>query len=241
MPKSKRDKKISLTKVEKKVGLETKQKLVDNVRNCVDTYARIFVFKTENMRNNKLKDVREKWSHSKFFIGKNRVVAKALGKTEEEEYNENLHKVSTLLRGECGLLFTNEKTEDVLEWFEGLAHPDYARTGGVCSETVVLPEGPLPEFSHAIEPQLRLLGLPTALKKGIVTLIQEHTVCKKGDILTSEQARILKLLGKEQAEFRLRMLAVWANDGSFKILAELPETDENSMDEEGEDEDVDDE
>ena len=40
MPKSKRDKKISLTKVEKKVGLETKQKLVDNVRNCVDTYAR---------------------------------------------------------------------------------------------------------------------------------------------------------------------------------------------------------
>ena len=53
-----------------------------------------------------------------------------------------------------------------------------SRTGGVCSETVVLPEGPLPEFSHAIEPQLRLLGLPTALKKGIVTLIQEHTVCK---------------------------------------------------------------
>ena len=48
-------------------------------------------------------------------------------RTEEEEYNENLHKVSTLLRGECGLLFTNEKTDDVLEWFEGLAHPDYAR------------------------------------------------------------------------------------------------------------------
>jgi hypothetical protein len=25
-------------------------------------------------------DVRENWSHSKFFIGKNRVIAKALGK-----------------------------------------------------------------------------------------------------------------------------------------------------------------
>ena len=32
-------------------------------------------------------------------------------------------------------------------------------------ETVVLPEGPLPDFSHAIEPQLRQLGLPSALKK----------------------------------------------------------------------------
>ena len=40
MPKSKRDKKISLTKVDKKPGLETKQKVVDTVRNSVDTYAR---------------------------------------------------------------------------------------------------------------------------------------------------------------------------------------------------------
>ena len=47
--------------------------------------------------------------------------------TEAEEYNENLHKVALLLRGECGLLFTNEKTEDVLEFFQNLAEPDYAR------------------------------------------------------------------------------------------------------------------
>ena len=50
--------------------------------------------------------------------------------TEAEEYNENLHKVALLLRGECGLLFTNEKTEDVLEFFQNLAEPDYARWGG---------------------------------------------------------------------------------------------------------------
>ena len=46
------------------------------------------------MRNNKLKTVREKWSHSKFFIGKNRVLSKALGGTEEEEYAEGLSMVA---------------------------------------------------------------------------------------------------------------------------------------------------
>ena len=46
------------------------------------------------MRNNKLKIVREKWSHSKFFIGKNRVLSKALGGTEEEEYAEGLSMVA---------------------------------------------------------------------------------------------------------------------------------------------------
>ena len=40
MPKSKRDKKISLTRVEKKKGLETKTALVDKVRSAVDNYAR---------------------------------------------------------------------------------------------------------------------------------------------------------------------------------------------------------
>ena len=47
--------------------------------------------------------------------------------TPEEEYSENLHKVSMLMRGEVGLLCTNEKTEDVIEFFDNLSAVDYAR------------------------------------------------------------------------------------------------------------------
>jgi len=223
MPKSKREKKISLTRTKKKNGLEFKQVLVEKVRSAVDNYARIFVFKPENQRNATMKEVRGKWSHSKFFIGKNRVIAKALGMTPEEEYSENLHKIAMLMRGEVGLLCTNEKTEDVLEFFDNLSESDFARTGAVCTEGLTIPEGPLEEFSHDIEPHLRSLGLPTKLVKGIVTIYQEYKVCEEGDVLTSSQARILKLFGKQQAEFKLRMLAVWSNDGEFKILTELPE------------------
>jgi len=48
-----------------------------------------------------------------------------------------------------------------------------------------------------MEPQLRALGMPTALKKGVIHLIKDYSVCKKGDKLSSEQARILKLLGHQ--------------------------------------------
>ena len=101
--------------------------LVDKVRAAVDNYARIYVFQIENSRNNKLKMVREKWSHSKMFIGKNRVLAKALGNSEEEEYNENLHLVARCLKNECGLLCTNQSEEEVMEYFTDLAEPDFAR------------------------------------------------------------------------------------------------------------------
>ena len=50
-----------------------------------------------------------------------------LFRTPEEEYSENLHKISLLMRSEVGLLCTNEKTEDVLEFFGNLSAPDYAR------------------------------------------------------------------------------------------------------------------
>ena len=222
MPKSKRDKKISLTRVEKKGGLATKAALVDRVRGAVDNYARIFVFQVENMRNNKLKAVRNHWSHSKFFIGKNRVLAKALGNTVEEEYSNDLHLVAKCLKNECGLLVTNQSQDEVTEYFNNLAEPDFARTGGVATETVVLKEGPLIMFGHSMEPQLRQLGLPVQLVKGQVTMLGEHTVATEGEVLTSEQARILKLLGYEQAEFKLNIVAGWNKEGGeFTVFRKM--------------------
>ena len=39
----------------------------------------------------------------------------ALGRTTEDEYKDNLHKLSKHLRGQTGLLFTNKSKEEVLK------------------------------------------------------------------------------------------------------------------------------
>ena len=95
------------------------------------------IHQVKNMRNNKLKTMRYKWSQSKFFIGKNRVLSKALGGTQEEEYawpstdsiigmvTRYVSKkyvwpfscqmgISRCLRNECGLLATNQSKEEVI-------------------------------------------------------------------------------------------------------------------------------
>jgi len=218
MPKSRRDKKVSLTETKKK-GRGAKENLVEEVKKCVELYDHAFVFSVSNMRNSKLKQVRNCWKHSRFFFGKNKVISIALGKGPAEELETNLHKISAHLVNEVGLLFTNKTSKEVIEWFEKYLEHDFARSGNIATSTVDLAEGPLKMFSHAIEPHLRKLGLPVKLEKGVVTMLRNHTVCKEGEVITPEQARILKLLNIVMTQFSITIKCGWSKaDGNFEVF-----------------------
>uniref|UniRef100_A0A2K6JUW8 Ribosome assembly factor mrt4 n=1 Tax=Rhinopithecus bieti TaxID=61621 RepID=A0A2K6JUW8_RHIBE len=203
MPKSKHDKKVSLTKTATK-GLKLKQNLIEELWKCVDTYEYLFIFSVAIVRNSKLKDIRNAWKHSSMFFGKNKVMMVAL---------DNLHHVSKRLRGEVGLLFTN-RTEEVNEWFTKYTEMDYARAGNKAAFAVSLDSESLEQFPHSMVPQLMQLALPTALKRGVVTLPSDY-----------EQAHVLKRFGYEMAEFKVTIKYMWeSQSGRFQQMGDdLPE------------------
>ena len=47
-------------------------------------------------------------------MGKNKVLQVGLGRSEQEEFDENLHKVSEQMVGQRGILFTNESVDEIL-------------------------------------------------------------------------------------------------------------------------------
>ncbi|CAG7784829.1 unnamed protein product [Allacma fusca] len=216
MPKSKRDKKVSLTKTAKH-GMDWKKKMVEDLKSAAAEVTGIYAFEVQGMRTAGLTELRNKWRGSKIFLGKNKIMTLALGKDEQSELKENLYQLANRLRGSCGLLFTDEPEEKVVNFFENFVEWDYARCGNKANETVVLEEGKLKQFPHSIEPHLRSLGLPTSLQKGVVTLIKEYTVCKKGQVLNANQAKILKLLEKPMAEFKILLDSRWKEPNDFKI------------------------
>ncbi|XP_011869442.1 PREDICTED: mRNA turnover protein 4 homolog [Vollenhovia emeryi] len=235
MPKSKRDKKISLTKTNKK-GLVLKQRIMEDVKKCVEEYSRVFLISIQNSRNTKLLDLRDEWKDSKLVFGKLRIIALGLGKSQETEVAEGIHKLANAMknhsmRDQCGLLFTNRPKKQVIQWAKEYGEMEYARSGFVTPETVELPEGPLPQFQHSMEPQLRQLGLPTSLQKGVVTLVKPFKVCQAGDALTPEQAQILKLLGRPLAVFKLLLLGVYTKKHGFEKLGVSDDTMENDEEE----------
>lgn len=169
MPKSRREKVISLTRTEKK-GREGKENLFRSIREALDEHRYAWVFQVENMRNTYLKDVRAQWSDSRFFLGRTKVMSKALGSSAAEEYQDNIHLLAKLLKGTVGLLCTSHSPEVVMEWFSDYSKSDFARAGTIAPITFVVPAGPVysrggeisPEkdvlLTHTMEPSVRNLG-----------------------------------------------------------------------------------
>lgn len=203
----------------KKKTRAVKESLIKEIRSSVDKYKHLFVFTIEDMRSTHFIQVRQRFkANSRFFFGKNNVMAIALGKDATSEYATGLHKVSQRLQGQCGLMFTLLTKAKVKSILKELSMADYARAGHIPRETITIPEGPLPQFAFSMEPQLRKLGLPTKLDKGSIVMYQEHDICKAGEPLTVEQAKILKLFDYKLAEFKLNIVSQWDKEDGYRNI-----------------------
>lgn len=202
---------VSLTKTNKK-GLENKQKVIEDIQSCAEQYPNVFLFSVDNMRNSTLKYIRNEWKDSRFFFGKISVMKLGLKQAEVDD------ELCEKMEGQRGLLFTKHDKDTVVDWFKEYSAEEFARGGFKATATVKLPEGPLPDFSHAIEPHLRKLGMPTKLDRGIVTLYSDFTVCEKGQTLTPEQAKILKLVGRPLATFKVNVECCITKDNGFETI-----------------------
>ena len=142
-----------------------------------------------------------------------------VGTSREDEYKENISKLSKHLTGNVGLIFTNRTPEAISSYFDNYSALDYARAGFVSPLTLTVPAGtvfsrggqiPNTEdvpLAHSLETEVRKLGMPTRLVNGKVTLNEEYTVCEEGDVMNSKQTSLLKLFGVATADFKVNLLA----------------------------------
>lgn len=210
---------------------------MEQVREAAITYQHTFLFRVRNMRNTLFKALRASLP-GRFFIGKNRVMALALGLDESSECAPNMSHLARRLHGDLGLLFTNESPERVQLVLAEAQEEDYARTGNKTSTGVVIEADPAglrnvdtnELLSATVEPQLRAAGMPTKLRGGAVLLATDsYKVCREGEVLTADQARILKIFGIKMATFRVILLAHHQQDGTFEEYEVDDEEDEEAL------------
>ena len=213
---SKRTQQVSLTKVKPK-GKDLKTKLHQQLSAYIELYPTIFVFSYYNFKTNPLQKLRESFTTSKFLLGKSKVLQSALSQHKDMP---NIEKINKHLNGYCGLLFTKESIESIIEYFYTWRETVCLLSGQNATETIVIPKGvgTFDRFSNTIEPYLRTLGLPTRVHEGKIEMLTDFSVCNAGEVVNVEKAKILRLLNVEQGEMKIELKAVWSA-GEFKEIS----------------------
>lgn len=226
MPRSKRSKLVTLAQTDKK-GKENKTRIFDEVRSALDEFRFVWILQLDDVRTPVLQDIRIDWAGSKLILGKRRVLEKALGDTPEEEYKDNLHKLSKLCTGVSGLLFTNETPDTVQAYFTAYSKQDYSRAKSKAPIDFTIPEGIVYSrggqiaieedvpMSHSLEETLRnKLKVPTKIKAGKIILNEPYVVCTEGETLDVRKALLLKQFGIAASEFKVNTIAYFDNESS---------------------------
>jgi len=248
MPKSKKNKVVALTQTTKKTR-EHKANLIQEIRDAINIHQSLYIFSFENMRSTKFTNVRkyfhndgdasamkivddgddamdtttsDKNTSSRLFLGKNKLMQIALGRSIEEEHDTNLSKVSKHISGSVGILCTSKSVKDIEQYFASINEDDYARGGSTVSitEPVIITNKDLQSFQTTMVDQFRKLGLPVDVNMGKVCLVgrDEYTLVKKGDnvMLSVETCKLLHLFEIKLAKFRLNLVCRWEKDGNIE-------------------------
>ena len=215
---------VALTQTAKKTR-DHKTAVVQEIRSAIDDHESIYLFSYENMRSHLFKKVRMDFREpdmegksSRIFLGKNKLMQIALGRTPEDEYGDNLRALSKHVKGSVGLLVTSKSKDEVLEYFENLVEEDFARAGSIAPRKIVVTNEMLYNFQVSMVEQFRKLGMPVEVNNGKLVLIgsrKEYVVCEEGQTLTVEACKILVQFGIKVSEFRLDLVCHWTNNGEF--------------------------
>lgn len=172
-------------------------------------------------KNNKMSDDdNDSSTEGRIFLGKNKLLQIALGRTSADEYSDNLHQLSKILSGSVGILCTNQNPKDVEKYFSQFSVEDYARSGATAPRTVTLTKEQIETHPVSMMEQFRKLGLPVEVKNGRVVFVggqKEYEVCKEGRELSVEQCKILVHMGVKLSVFKIGLVCRWEKeDGSVE-------------------------
>lgn len=197
-----------------------KSELVESIHTHSDAHKACYVFDVLNSRTSALKQARQTFKDEGVFVfGKTKVMQIALGRNKEESYKPNLNALGEKLAGAAtgGLFFTSEDPKKIEKRFRAVKEMDFARAGFEAQSSVELKAGPIVGLPSSMLEPMRKLKLPVKLNKGVIELETDHVVCSKGDVLTVDQARVLKLFGVKLSEFQIRLLWRWTEGDLIEL------------------------
>jgi len=199
---------------------EKKEAYFTKLQEWVETYSKIMLVQVDNVGSNQIQQIRlsmrreGKDDFAYILMGKNTLIRKILNDFLSSHPDHPIKELLPYIKGNVGLVFTNEDLTEVREKLLSVRKPAPAKVGSLAQKDVFVPPG-----GTGCDPGqtsfFQVLGIPTKIQRGQIEIVAEVHLIKKGEKVGPSEAALLDKLNIRPFDYGLMLEIVYNNGNVF--------------------------
>lgn len=199
---------------------EKKEAYFTKLQEWIETYSKIMLVQVDNVGSNQIQQIRlsmrreGKDDFAYILMGKNTLIRKILNDFLSTHPDHPIKEILPYIKGNVGLVFTNEDLTEVREKLLSVRKPAPAKVGSLAQKDVFVPPG-----GTGCDPGqtsfFQVLGIPTKIQRGQIEIVAEVHLIKKGEKVGPSEAALLDKLNIRPFDYGLMLEVVYNNGNVF--------------------------
>jgi large subunit ribosomal protein L10 len=191
---------------------EKKKELVLKTIEAIQKYPIVGVVNMENLPAQQLQKMRAmlRTKGVKIVMLRRKLITLALNEASKAG-KKNIEQLIEKMKTMPALIFTNDNPFTLYGTIQKNKSEAPAKAGQTLPKDVVVPAGATNFAPGPIISELAAVGIKTKVDNGKLTIIEDTTVAKDGDVVSPKLAETLKRLDIKPMEIGLDLVAVWEN------------------------------
>jgi len=188
---------------------ERKKQDVKRIRELIEKYPVIGILDLFKMPSRQLQSIRKDLRGNVLMkMCKKRLIKLAL---KDVKGKKNIEILDKFTPKEPALIFTEMNAFEVFNTLKRNKSLRYAKGNDIAPNDIVVHAGPTSLMAGPAIGELQRVKIPAMVKEGKIHVRQDTIVVKKGEVISSQLANVLKKLDVQPMEVAVNLLVVWEN------------------------------
>ena len=188
---------------------ERKKQEVNEIRELIEKYPVIGILDLFKMPSRQLQFIRKSLRGNVLMkMSKKRLIKLVL---KDVKGKKDIEKLDKLTPKEPAVVFTEMNAFELFKVLKKNKSLRYAKENDIAPDDIVVRAGPTSLMAGPAIGELQRVKIPAMVKEGKIHVREDTIVAKKGEIISSQLANILKKLDVQPIEVDINLLGVWEN------------------------------
>ena len=188
---------------------EKKKREVSKIKELIEKYQVIGILDLFKMPSRQLQNIRKSLRGDALIkMSKKRMIKLALENIKEKKEIQKLYDPNIK---EPALILSNMDPFKLFKKLKESKSKTYAKANEIAPNDIVVHAGPTNLMAGPVIGELQRVGIPAMIQEGKIHIRKDTVVVKKGEIISSQLANVLKKLDIQPMEVGINVVGIWEN------------------------------